>query len=484
MANEITKITDQNGVEYPLVDVLGREATVDLMKDTTGWLGGNELPNNLVSGSANHVNYSVKDNKSVEIYTDAGGSTAQTTMILVSSTDNYKPKAGQKILSVSEVATAIQIVVAGYNGTTWVKNLANTATYTPFTIDYDGYDRIGAYLLVNANNEIDHKIAYPMITTPEQYALNPAYRPYHDTVEAELAKKANAADVAAIAEVIPSSATPSNKVATAEDVTATVDLLKDTTGWLGGNKWKNDVRTASVSGVTGTVNDNEQIVLTGAFTGAEPNVILFGRKSLKKGTYKITGNDGSNDKIALQVYKAGVLNVYDYGDGGEFTLNADTSDILLRIYLNVGATISDSLTMSPMLLTSEEYAISPLYRPSHESVEEMLFYKAGDEVQLNGLGFAGFVTNGSTELHVAFTLSKIIKATNVSLVGQLTVRGLNGYVLQSKQISELTVSVEKIAENVVMIILKNTDSSAFNVTNNTPLFFTFELQTAKLTFTA
>ena len=175
-----------------------------------------------------------------------------------------------------------------------------------------------------------------------------------------------------LAASIPADIGPDNPIASKSDISATVDLLKDTTGWLGGNKWNNDVRTASVSGITGNVNSNEQIVLTGSFTGAEPNVILFGRISLKKGTYKLTGNDGSNNKIALQAYKAGVLNVYDYGNGGEFTLNADTSDILLRVYLNVGATIDTSLTFSPMLLTSEEYAISPSYRPSHESVEEML----------------------------------------------------------------------------------------------------------------
>lgn len=293
---------------------------------------------------------------------------------------------------------------------------------------------------------------------------------------------------------IPTSASASNKLATAGDVTTTIDLLKDTTGWISKNAINDENYGKAVSltvqkdghSFTLATNNQDQYASLSFFASKPVGGIgtLFSAGKWKiilnvsvvgDNTASISVRRANNSIIASKNLQVGEI-VFDI---------ETTDDFYISIFPRFEVTTVTTLSFSNIMMCEpDKYALSPTYEPYHDSVEEMLFYKAGDEVQLNGLGFAGFVTNSSTELHVAFTLSKIIKATNVSLAGQLTVRGLNGYVLQSKQISELTVSVEKIAENVAMIILKNSDNSAFNVTNNTPLFFTFELATAKLTFTA
>ena len=400
-------------------------ATVDLLKDTTGWLGGNECVNNAVSKAENGVTWTVNADKSISAY--------------------GQPIEGDAYIDVNSGANV------SANGVAWIckgcpSDGGNDKYYSQIRLgNPDGTwhgartDTGNGYQLTTAEVTANVKIQYrcvipsgapaipqsspivfrPMIISPEQYALNPSYRPYHGSVEAELAKKASTADVAAIAEVIPSSATSSNKVATAADVTATVDLLKDTTGWTGKNllRLPYSEGTNTRNGITWTVNSDGTITANGTSTADEVFSVYDGNTLPRDIPLTVVGGVSNN----LYLYVNGRKNgqwvktyVEQRGEPKEFTILStdDVDEIYVRLRINANQTVNN-LVFYLMICRSDEYAFAPTYEPYHESVEEMFATKdvtvtAGTDVTVNAnthvYSKAGVVT-GSLRLEIGATLS-------------------------------------------------------------------------------
>lgn len=171
-----------------------------------------------------------------------------------------------------------------------------------------------------------------------------------------------------IEDKIPATASASNKLATAEDITATVDLMKDTTGWLGGNEIPSDIVNLGTSG-SGV---GEKTLATDA------NAIAFVGEIKSNTNYVISAEGGNRFRVALATVKPAngttVNIIYDNASVRNHSFNSGAYNY---IYLLADYQGTETLeTIKPMLLTAEQYKLNPSYRPYHESVEEYAFSRS------------------------------------------------------------------------------------------------------------
>lgn len=184
MANEITKITDQNGVDHSLVDVLGREATVDLLKDTTGWVGKNKFNGKATSKTDQYgVTWTVDANDN-NIVTVSGTPTGFEAFTV----DSKKVlPVGEYVLSgISDMVNVVYNGVFLYKNNVLVRDLQIQDDNIPHTLSIlqsDDYDTIRIQLKRATNGVACSGTGRIMITTPEEYKLSPTYEPYHESVE-------------------------------------------------------------------------------------------------------------------------------------------------------------------------------------------------------------------------------------------------------------------------------------------------------------
>ena len=168
MANEITKITDQNGVEHPLVDVLGREATVDLLKDTTGWTGKNKA---VFHGKGIY-------DLSTGVYTPLDPTN-------YGAWEKISCKGGEKFVFVCNNAIN-QVIWYEWNGNTFISATPHsdlTSSYDEYTVGSNTTLVACVARLTGGNITDDSDFGNPMIADAVTYALNPSYTPYHESVE-------------------------------------------------------------------------------------------------------------------------------------------------------------------------------------------------------------------------------------------------------------------------------------------------------------
>jgi hypothetical protein len=145
---------------------VGIEPVQDLHGYDNPWPGGggkNKLPYPYFESSKtyNGVTFTVNDDGTVCIN---GTATARGVFYLQSAGSNFHPDAGTYYVSKGSECQSAVIIVEAYNGTTWEKNLATigTAGHAQFTVDYDGYDRVSAYISVAIGNSPSNEIVKPM----------------------------------------------------------------------------------------------------------------------------------------------------------------------------------------------------------------------------------------------------------------------------------------------------------------------------------
>lgn len=172
-------------------------------------------------------------------------------------------------------------------------------------------------------------------------------------------------------------------------------LTKETTGLID-NDFANgavnccnfDVVTQTVKGYTFT-NNNGVIHVTGSRTsGQTGNVDYHKTISLKAGTYKLTGcpmGGSANTWRLLLDINNGAKYVFDYGDGKEFTLDADSNNVI--VYCTIMSNYSDSVNMyfKPMIslaslnLNYDDYV--PYAKTNKELTEDAVALRTG---KING----------------------------------------------------------------------------------------------------
>ena len=118
---------------------------------------------------------------------------------------------------------------------------------------------------------------------------------------------------------------------------------------------------------------------------------------------------------------------------------------------------------------------------SYENIMEFVRpYGIGDSVSLDGnTVMAGYISSSTTAIYACLVLPKMISTSvttaSVSAGGNFTARGINGYLLNSAVIgTDITITGIAVAPSrrEIRIAIKKSDSSAFSVTNNTPVIVT------------
>lgn len=204
--------------------------------------------------------------------------------------------------------------------------------------------------------------------------------------------------------------------ATITDVTskfaASVSLLKDTTGWLGGNELEVSLTTKTENGVTWTVNSNKSVETSGS-TNADSETII-GTARLKKGNYVVCGNTAGVSYCRIRVgtdTTPSTAIAWDDGESGAFTINEEQT---VRVSFRYGNNKNlGGFTFYPMILTAEQHALNPAYRPHHESVEDWYWSE-----------------NAKLGAHQWFDFSKVEATTNLvegSTYDDFTVSGTGTY---------------------------------------------------------
>lgn len=214
-------------------------------------------------------------------------------------------------------------------------------------------------------------------------------------------------------------------------VSATVDLLKDTTGWIGGNLFNGKSATKTGQGITWTVNesDNNIVTVSGTPTGFEP-LTIDSNNVLPVGEYVLSGISDMVNVVynGVFLYKGNTLvrdlQIQDNNAPRTFSILQSDDYDTIRVQLkrsNDGVACSG--TGKNMITTPEEYKLSPTYEPYHESVEDWYWnnnaktgvhnrvpypFSTGKTLLLNGVTFtedSGIVdvdTDGLTPTGNAF----------------------------------------------------------------------------------
>ena len=127
------------------------------------------------SKTNNGVTFTVNDDGTVRIN---GTATERSVFYLHAAGSNFHPNVGTYYVSKGSECQNATIIVEAYNGTTWIKNLATvgTAVSVQFTVDYDGYDRVSAYISVASGKSPSNEIIKPMIRLSS--VSDETYAPY------------------------------------------------------------------------------------------------------------------------------------------------------------------------------------------------------------------------------------------------------------------------------------------------------------------
>ena len=148
------------------------------------------------------------------------------------------------------------------------------------------------------------------------------------------------------------------------------------------NFWENNIlRNTSpktVAGVTGTLNANETITITGHNTGTTNNVIECGEIDLKAGNYILSGNPANYEKARPQIYIDNSHVYHNLGGDTPFTVESDATNVKLRLYFTTAFTSDDTIVFKPMIRLADD--TDSTYQPHAETNRELTVNKADNSV--------------------------------------------------------------------------------------------------------
>lgn len=180
--------------------------------------------------------------------------------------------------------------------------------------------------------------------------------------------------------------------------------------------------------------------------------------------------------MASIIMKRGTLaevNATAISDGQILFTTNQTYD---KIYADVGAVrrqIGGFPTIDTVLNTGSNNPIanSPV-ATAINSINASLSYKSGDTYSLtSNTPFAGFVSSSSSTIYFSVTTQKsMANITNISLsCSDFTSRGITGYLTTDVNLADSIYSVVCTKANNNTIQVRITRSTAFVITNNTPV---------------
>lgn len=131
------------------------------------------------------------------------------------------------------------------------------------------------------------------------------------------------------------------------------------------NFLKNEITTTSTDGMTFTKNADGTITTGGSNTSqSTKNIFLTPTvgTTFKKGTYILNGCPSGANGFGLFLIstQGSISGIYDRGNGIEFTLATDVTDLIVTINVDAGKSI-DGLTFKPMIRLATD--ADPTYQP-------------------------------------------------------------------------------------------------------------------------
>lgn len=160
-----------------------------------------------------------------------------------------------------------------------------------------------------------------------------------------------------------------------------VELLEDTTGWLGGNLLDNIANNESTADISYVVNSDKSVTANG--NPVQTRSLTLNSFTFKAGvSYVVSGcpkNLSSDVWVGVYNSTTGEWEYTDKGNGVVVQYDADT-ERLVRIRCGANSGQLTNVIFYPMVMTEAEYNLSPSYRPYHESVEEYAFPRSEQAV--------------------------------------------------------------------------------------------------------
>ena len=327
-------------------------ATVDLLKDTTGWIGGNDLPNYRGLLSTAGVTYTRNADMSVTANgtQDGTGDGADWTPLTAPTVNNSRfkisdfPKFSNSVFSVGVAVDAnITVGIWYYNSSYQYIGLQTISSGEKSLIINPPQNAVyfTPYFRVNKNKTVSNLTFYPMIIDKELFALNPSYRPYHESVELSKYNRSEA-NILGAKNLFP------------------IDLntlkAKNTTG-----TWSDNVYSLNNATITCTVENGYVTEITANSENPisqNTNFILFDGSnstnlvnSLKGKELTLNGcpKNGSNTSYRMLFSTWGTLeNEYDNGDGCTVDVPNNVAGMRFDVILYSGYT-PNNLKFRPMI---------------------------------------------------------------------------------------------------------------------------------------
>lgn len=179
----MSKFSPDNGLNvYDIRDRIGEQEQIDLLKDTTGWIGKNLLKNYATSQEVNGVTFTVNNDKSVTMNgTNTHSTNAIVYFIHNRTIDDLDMPAGDYILSIGDVELPPSIYVRALctrNGSavTYVDVRHGEEKFTKLAGDI-----VGVAIVVTVGGTANNYTVKPMIRKAE--IVDGIYEPYHESVE-------------------------------------------------------------------------------------------------------------------------------------------------------------------------------------------------------------------------------------------------------------------------------------------------------------
>lgn len=220
-------------------------------------------------------------------------------------------------------------------------------------------------------------------------------------------------------------------------VTATVDLLKDTTGWTGKNK--------AIFYGKGIYD-----LSTGVYTPLDPTNYGAWKKVSCKGGEKFVFvcNNAINQVIWYEWNGDTFISATPHSDltssYDEYTVGSNTTLVACVARLTGGNVTDDSDFGNPMIADAVAYYLSPTFEPNHESVEDILATKVDKEPitlsntdDIDNIWAVGddYCWGGSIPLHApenhGYCTMRVLKATS-TLFKQIIYYGQNIIYMREK----------------------------------------------------
>lgn len=171
---------DKSGASQVGTLSLDEFATIDLLKDTVGWIGKNLLKLHLTSGSTNGVNYTVNVDGSISL---SGTATNDAYLTLHSRlNDPIELESDNYILNgcpANGGGSTYQLYFAKSDGSSITDYFYDNGNGVSFS--YDGQYNYTVNILVKSGQNVDGKVFYPMIRKAS--ITDDTYESYHESVE-------------------------------------------------------------------------------------------------------------------------------------------------------------------------------------------------------------------------------------------------------------------------------------------------------------